>query len=72
MEKMEKNSIDLGRPSMRSARFVLNLEGETAALAGVPITANPYDVDTAYSAGWLEGWRAVKEHADYSLEPGKP
>ncbi len=63
MEKRETNSIDLGRPSMRSARFVLNLEGETAALAGKPVSANPFEPDTAYHVAWLEGWRSVKPNS---------
>ena len=63
MEKMETNSIDLGRPSMRSARFVLNLEGETAALAEEPMSANPYEPNTAYHVAWLEGWRSVKPNS---------
>ena len=60
MEELEIKSIELGQPSMRSARFVLNREGRRAALEGKPSTANPYDPGSTYGIGWLEGWRSAQ------------
>lgn len=48
--------------------FLFEMEGESAAEGGLPLSACPYAPDLPAHAVWLEGWhRAFK-----GLRPGGP
>lgn len=38
------------------AAFLLGMKAQVAALAGLPLTANPYQLDTKEGMRWMAAW----------------
>ncbi len=36
--------------------FLVAMKAQVAALAGLPVTANPYRLDTSEGLRWMEAW----------------
>jgi hypothetical protein len=57
MSDCNERSSPIQRPL--ALAWLLVIEGEAAAGAGLDISANPYDPDSPQGRNWLEGWSGV-------------
>jgi ribosome modulation factor len=53
---MDMNHTPRAGASARTAGLLVRMEGEEAARAGEPRTANPYNPGEPERLVWLEGW----------------